>query len=114
VLPKVTKGSTGMSEISTTTSQRRPRLRRHIEIDGDTLIPRVEFAEDILGVSDKTASKMNLPTTYVGGMAYVARNASLKIVADAVRRPNQAEEPEPRPRLRRRPIAQSRSSDGGA
>jgi hypothetical protein len=32
---------------------------------------------------------MNLPTTYVGGVAFVARDASLKIVAGLVQRRNQ-------------------------
>jgi hypothetical protein len=57
--------------------------------DGDTLVLRKDFAEDILRVSDKTVKRMNLPTTYVGGKAYVARNASLEIVAAGVKRPNQ-------------------------
>jgi hypothetical protein len=66
----------------TSTAARRP----HIELpNGDVLEPRREFARDRLGVSDKTAQRMNLPTTYVGNVAYVARNASLKIVAEGVR-----------------------------
>ena len=32
---------------------------------------------------------MNLPTIYIGGHAYIARNASLKIIADRVQRRNQ-------------------------
>jgi len=47
---------------------------------------------------DKTAARMNLPTTYIGGVAYVARGESLKIVAARVRRRN---EPPTRRRLRR-------------
>jgi hypothetical protein len=57
--------------------------------DGDTLELRKDFAEDTLHVCDKTAKRMNLPTTYVGGKAYVARNASLAIVAATVKRANQ-------------------------
>ena len=63
--------------------------RRHIALADDVLIPRREFAEDILGVTDKTAARMNLPTTYVGNVAHVLRNASLQVVAARVRRPNQ-------------------------
>ena len=55
--------------------------QRHIELADDELIPRREFAEDTLGVTDKTASRMNLPTTYVGNIAYVLKSR--------VRRPNQ-------------------------
>lgn len=89
-----------MSNISTTTPhQRRPHSRRHIEVDGDILMPRVEFAHDILGVSDKTASRMGLPTTYIGSLAYVLKNASLEIVAAKVRRRNQPEPPTPKPRV---------------
>jgi hypothetical protein len=59
--------------------------RPDIEIPGDVLEPRSKFAHNTLGVCDKTAKRMNFPTTYVGGVAYVPRNASLKIVADGVR-----------------------------
>jgi hypothetical protein len=63
--------------------------RPHIELpNGDVLEPRREFARDTLGVSDKTAQRMNLPTTYVGNLAYVARNASLKIIAERIQRRN--------------------------
>jgi hypothetical protein len=76
--------SLGMTDV-TSTAARRPQ----IEIPGDVLEPRSEFAHNTLGVSDKTAQRMNLPTTYVGGVAYVPRNASLKIIADGVRQRNQ-------------------------
>jgi hypothetical protein len=78
--------------------------------DGDTLLPRKDFAKDILHVSDKTAMRMNLPTTLIGGKAYVARNASLKVVADKVRRPNQPEPPMPKPRARPAPPRAARSA----
>ena len=68
---------------------RRSRPRAHIKLADDELMPRREFAEDILGVTDKTASRINLPTTYVGNVAYVLKNASLQVVASRVRRPNQ-------------------------
>jgi hypothetical protein len=63
--------------------------QRHIELADDELIPRREFAEDTLGVTDKTASRMNLPTTSVGNIAYVLKKASLQVVESRVRRPNQ-------------------------
>ena len=63
--------------------------RRHIELADDVLMPRREFAEAILGVTDKTARRMNLPTTYIGNVAHVLRNASLQVVESRVRRPNQ-------------------------
>jgi hypothetical protein len=52
------------------------------------LEPRTDFADDI-NVCEKTVQRMNLPTTYIGGKAYVKRNASLQIVADKVQRRNQ-------------------------
>ena len=76
-----------MSDTTTDALYQRPRA--HIALADDVLIPRREFARDELGVSDKTASRMNLPTTYIGNRAYVLRDASLKIVADTVRRRNE-------------------------
>lgn len=62
-----------------------------VEFFSNLLEPRANFAGE-MGVCDKTASRMNLPTTYLGGVAYVARNASLKIVAERVRRRNQPQQ----------------------
>ena len=56
--------------------------------DGDTLVLREDFAAEIR-VTPRTVQRMNLPTTYIGGKARVKRNASLNIIADKVRRPNQ-------------------------
>jgi hypothetical protein len=64
------------------------RERPVIKLPDDDLVPRRDFASEI-GVSDKTAKRLNLPTTYVGNVAYVLRGASLKIIADKVERPNQ-------------------------
>ena len=90
-----------MTDPSTdTTAARRPKTRRHIEIDGDTLMPRSEFAE-YLCVSEKTAQRMNLPTAYIGNVAYVAKNASLRVVAERVRRRNQPPEGRRRSRAAR-------------
>src|SRR5262245_22971909 len=84
---EIYRGSTSMSEKSPTTAQRRPGV--HVELADDVLVPRREFAEDILGVTDKTAARMNLPTTYIGNVAHVLKNESLRAVAARVRRPNQ-------------------------
>jgi hypothetical protein len=77
--------------------QRRVHEPRHIELpNGSTLIPRREFA-DILGEDERTTRKRNLPTTYIANLAYVDREASLKIVAEGLHCRNQ-----PEPRLRKR------------
>jgi hypothetical protein len=79
-----------MSDFSTITSGlRRSKKRPHIKLADDVLLPRKKFAEEELGVSEKTVTRMNLPTTYIGNLAYVARNASLQVVAEQVRRRNQ-------------------------
>jgi hypothetical protein len=70
------------------------RARPHITLpDGDILMPRAEFANDVLGVSDRTAQRMNFPTTYIAGIAHVPRNASLKVIADRVTSRNQPRRP---------------------
>jgi hypothetical protein len=56
--------------------------------DGDFLEPRRQWAEGI-GITDRSARKLNLPTTYVANVAYVPHNASLQVIAERVRRPNQ-------------------------
>jgi hypothetical protein len=83
-----------MSDISTETAaptkRRGPQPRRRIELpDGDYLQPRAEFADSELGVCDRTAARMNLPTTYIGNVAYVRHNASLQVIAERVRRRNE-------------------------
>ena len=77
-----------MSDFVSTLPYRRPR-RSSIDVGGDTLKPRRLFATEDLGVSDKTASRMNLPTIIVGGVAHVAVNASRKVIADRVRQRQQ-------------------------
>ena len=88
-----------MSDISTIGTPRRTReMRPNIKLpDGEVLVPRAIFARDNLGVCDKTCRRWDLPTTYVGGVAYVPRNASLRIVAERIHRRNQ---PPPRRRAR--------------
>jgi hypothetical protein len=53
--------------------------------NGKVLSPRAKFARDYLNVNDKTAQRMNLPTAYIGGVAYVDRDASLEMIGDGVR-----------------------------
>jgi hypothetical protein len=65
-----------------TTATRRPCIELP---DGETLEPRHQFARNRLGVCDKTAQRMNLPTTYIANVAYVAVNASLKVVAERIK-----------------------------
>ncbi len=60
--------------------------------DGETLILRDKFAAEI-GISDRTARRLNLPTTYISGAAFVKRNASLQILADSAKRRNQPQKP---------------------
>jgi hypothetical protein len=58
------------------------RARRDIPLpDGDVLKPRRRFAEEDLGVSDRTCQRMRLPTVYVGGVAHVRVNESLSLIA---------------------------------
>jgi hypothetical protein len=82
-----------MSDLSIDTAAPRiPRTRQsrqeiHLP-SGEVLMPRANFARDVIGVCERTAARMNLPTTYVGNVAYVARDASLKIVAERVERRN--------------------------
>lgn len=73
-----------------TQSQPEPHVIRLL--DGDTLVPRPDFAAE-LHVNPKTVERMKLPTTYIGGKAYIKRNASLKIIADKVRRPSTNDTP---------------------
>ena len=78
-----------MSDI---TGERHSRPRRRIaeiQIPGDVLVPRADFARDVVGVCERTIVRLNVPTTYIGGVAYVAKNAGLKIVASTVRRRNE-------------------------
>jgi hypothetical protein len=87
-----------MTDIPTTpaTAASRPRQRvPEIQLPGgDVLVPRADFVGK-LGVCERTAKRWDLPTTYIGGVAFVQRDASLRIIASTVHRRNQ---PTPRPR----------------
>ena len=56
------------------------------------MVPRKVLAET-LGVSDKTVSRMNLATVYIGLVAHVKEKASLQDIADKARRRNQPQKP---------------------
>jgi hypothetical protein len=57
-----------------------PNKRPSIEIDDDIWDPRVKFAKDC-GVSDRTAARrLRKKTRYIGGVAYVPRFASRRIL----------------------------------
>jgi hypothetical protein len=84
-----------VTDISTSLPPPRKQKRSDIEKrpdielpDGEILTPRVKFAESV-GLADRTAQRLNLPTTYVGNVAYVARNASLKQIGARVKRRNE-------------------------
>jgi hypothetical protein len=79
-----------MSDITTNTVSRyRPKPRLHIKVDGDDWGPRSDFAKKVLGVTDRTAARMNLRTTYIAGVAYVPFGESLREVIARARRRNE-------------------------
>jgi hypothetical protein len=55
----------------------------HIEIPGDTLIPKSEAASE-LGVNVRTITRMNPASTRIGGRCYVAIGALRKQLADGL------------------------------
>ena len=89
-----------MANITVALPSPRQRMRREdrpsITLpNGKVLEPRVKFASD-LGLSEKTVTRMNVPTTYIGCVAYVDRDEGLKHIGAGVKRRNQ-------PARRRRP-----------
>ena len=96
------EGETVVSDIDIALSPPRQRMRREdrpsITLpNGKVLEPRVKFASD-LGLSEKTVTRMNVPTTYIGCVAYVDRDEGLKQIGARVKRRN---EPPVRHRLTR-------------
>jgi hypothetical protein len=80
--------------------QHRPR-RRLPEIklpNGRTLIPRADFAHDVIGESERTTKRRGYPTVKVGGVTYIEVQGALEMLAASVHRPN---EPKPSRRGRR-------------
>lgn len=79
-----------MSDLTTDTISRyRPKARRRIIIDNEEWIPRKDFAEDDLGIVDRTAARMNFETMYVSGIAYIPRGKSLREMAAKAQRRNE-------------------------
>jgi hypothetical protein len=77
------------TDMATGCKVRAPRRRPCIQLpDGDELVPRQQFASEI-GITDRTARKLNLRTTFIGGVAYVPRNASKEQLAEGARRRNE-------------------------
>jgi hypothetical protein len=60
--------------------------RPHIRIDGDTLIPKSETAQE-LGVAVRTLTRMRTPTVMFGGIADVAREKLRQMIADGLSSP---------------------------
>jgi hypothetical protein len=56
---------------------------------GDVLVPRKEFANKKMKVSDRTAARKDYLTIYVGNVAYIPLNASLRELADGAKRRHQ-------------------------
>jgi hypothetical protein len=67
----------------------RPRGRAprpHIQIPGDTLVPKNEAAQE-LGIAVRTLTRMKVPSTLVGGVSYVAIGKMRQIIADGLSSP---------------------------
>jgi hypothetical protein len=77
-----------MSNIVGRSKKRRSTKRPHIQIAGQTWKPRSMFAADDLGISDRTARRMNFRTALIGGIAFVPVEESLRDVAARARRRN--------------------------
>jgi hypothetical protein len=97
------RGKANVTDISTVAlPPPRPRMRRREDRpsitlpNGKVLEPRVKFAGDV-GLSEKTVRRMNLPTTYIGCVAYIDRDEALKQIGACVKRRNEP------PARRRRP-----------
>ena len=81
------------TELHPPKATRRANERPRIPLPNrDFLEPRRPWAGGV-GISDKTAAGMNLPTAYVGNVAYVPHNRSIEILAERVRQRNQPEPP---------------------
>jgi hypothetical protein len=56
--------------------------------NGKILTPRARFADEI-AVCERTVTRMNLATVYIGNLAYVERQGSLEELGDRARRRNE-------------------------
>lgn len=56
--------------------------------DGRVLTPRARRAEEV-GIAERTLARKNPETTYIGGVAYVDRDFSLRDIVGKLKRRNQ-------------------------
>jgi hypothetical protein len=73
-----------------------------IVIDGQTWDPRAQKLAPDLGICDATLARKKFPTMYVGGVAYLCREATLREMASQARRRNEAPIEAAPPPVRRR------------
>jgi hypothetical protein len=59
--------------------------RPHIPIEGDTLVPKAQAAEE-LGVATRTVTRMRPETVYIGGVAYIAIGKLRQQIADGLKK----------------------------
>lgn len=79
---------------------RRPHKRRHIKLpDGDDLVPRAELASKVFGITERTATNLKWPVTYIANVAYCPKGKVLALMASRIR---YAPEPRDAKRGRRR------------
>jgi hypothetical protein len=60
--------------------------RPHIQIDGDTLVPKVEAAEE-LGIAVRTLTRMRPASTLIGGVSYLSMAKLRQQLADKLAAP---------------------------
>ena len=63
--------------------------RPDIILPGEILRPRARFARENVYTCEKSVARMNLPTSYIGGIAHIAVNAAMKIYAERIKRRNE-------------------------
>jgi hypothetical protein len=79
-----------MSDPITTVATKRDRPARIDLPNGKKWLERrSSWAHEKFGVDDKTARRWDLPTLYVGNVAYIEEPTSSEIVAARVKRKNQ-------------------------
>jgi hypothetical protein len=62
-----------------------PRPRITLD-NGDILVPKDEAAQEI-GISRRTLTRMRVPSTIVGGIAYISQRGLRQQIADSVATP---------------------------
>jgi hypothetical protein len=64
---------------------RAPRPRINLD-NGDVLIPKDEAAQEI-GISRRTLTRMRVPSTVVGGVAYISQRGLRQQITDGISAP---------------------------